>query len=414
MPSKTNILGGLLKFFLILNSAIILVPDKFKGIAVIGLLASTILYFIVEKSDRKFDFRLFLVSVSFFLLLLFSIGYSENVSYALKKLETGLSLLAYPLVFVLLYNCRDKMDKQFLETLKWVFVAALSFFLVATFTFYFLTEPFYTFKSTIVHYHTLVDLRIIGYEIHSIYLSMYIGVGIIFLIDIMSKIKSNKRFYLLILIAFLFVFMAVLNKRGPVIAMGLVGLVFLIKSKFKANLTLYLLTLTFAFVLASLFIPRFNNVNRFKEIIDIEGLKTNPNSSTALRLSIYNCALKQAIKSPVFGYGWGDAKGVLNECYKEENPSLLLKNYNTHNQFLSMLLSTGIVGLLLFFFYFYYILKYSNKNGNQVLFFLLLYFGFNMLSENILEREDGVIFFSFFVNLFIFNSEIKSSKIQEK
>ncbi len=413
MPSHTKIARGLLHFFLILNSAILLVPDKFKGIPVVGLLASSIFYFIIEKSSRKFDFRLFLVSSSFFLILLLSILYSEDLSYALKKLETSLSLFAYPLVFVLLYNCSKKIDKKFIEILKWVFVVSLTFFLVSTFTYYFLTEPFYTFKSTIVHYHTLVDLRIIGYEMHSIYLSMHIGVGIIFLIDMMSKANVNKRFYFLILFALLFVFMAVLNRRGPIIALVMIGLIFLIKSRLKVKLALPVFILTIVFALTLMLTPKFNNINRFKELIDIEALNSNPNSSSAIRLSIYNCALKQAFKAPVFGYGWGDVKEVLNECYKEENPNLLLKNYNTHNQFLSMLLATGIVGLFLLLFYFYFTLKFSNKNGNQVLFFLLLYFGFNMLSENILEREDGVIFFSFFVNLFLFNSEIKSNKIQE-
>lgn len=414
MPNHTKIASGLLYFFLILNSAIILVPDKFKGFPVIGLLASSIVYFIIEKSNKKFDYKLFLVSVSFFLLLLLSIVYSNDMSYALKKLETSLSLFAYPLVFVLLYNCRKKMHKRIVETLKWVFVVALTFFLASTFTYFFLTEPHYTIKSTIVHYRTLIDLRIVGYEIHAIYLSMYIGVGVIFLVEIISKARGYRKFYNALLLAFLFLFLAILYKRGPVIALGLIGLVFLVKNKVEIKTGFYLLTLITTFILTLMFIPKHNNVNKFNEIVDIEGLKSNPNSSTALRLSIYNCGLKQAIKAPIFGYGWGDVKSVLYACYKEENPNLLLNNYNTHNQFLSMLLATGIVGLFIFFFYFYYVLKYSDKYGNQALFFLLLYFGFNMLSENILEREDGVILFAFFVNLFLFNTEIKTDNIEEK
>ena len=71
MPNKTSII--LLKVFLVLNSAIILVPDKFKGVPVIGLLLSAILYFIIYKSNTKFSFKLFLVSTSFFFALLVSI-----------------------------------------------------------------------------------------------------------------------------------------------------------------------------------------------------------------------------------------------------------------------------------------------------------------------------------------------------
>jgi O-antigen ligase len=243
---------------------------------------------------------------------------------------------------------------------------------------------------------------------------MHIGVGVLFLIDIFSKTKRTKLVYALLLLAFLFMFMAVLNKKGPIIALGVVGLVFFVKSKVTTKPTLYVLTLVTVFVVTLIFIPKFNNINRFKELVDFEGLKTHPNSSTAIRLSIYKCSVEQGLKSPIIGYGWGDVKDVLNECYEVENANVLLKNYNSHNQFLSIFLSTGIIGLIIFLFYFYYIFKFSNKNRDQLLFFLLLYFGLNMLSENILEREDGVIFFSFFVNLLLFNSESSTNQLAEK
>ena len=411
MPKSYNQTASrLLNVFLIINSAIILVPDKFKGIPVIGLLLSAIFYFILNKSDKALNLKLFKITTSFFLVLLISISYSENTSYAFRKLETGLSLLAYPLVFMLLYNCKEHLNKKFINTLKWVFVISLAFFLISTFIYYWLTEPYFVFKGTIIHYHTLVDLRIIGYEIHSIYLSMHIGVGILFLIDLVSKTQKTKMFFKLFFLVLFFVFLAILNKRGPIIAMAVVGFVYLIRSKVKAKPALLVAIIAVAFIITLMFIPKFKDINRFKELVDIEGLKTNPNSSTALRLSIYSCSIEQAIKSPIVGYGWGDVKTVLEDCYKDENPNLLLKNYNTHNQFLSILLSTGIIGLLVFLFYFYFIFKFSNKHKNQLLFFLLLYFGLNMLSENILEREDGVIFFSFFINLFLFNSETTTLK----
>jgi O-antigen ligase len=404
----------LLHFFLVINSAVILVPDKFKGIPVIGLLLSAVFYFVIFKSVKKFDFRLFFVSTSFFFVLLLSIFYSEDKSYALKKLETGLSLLAYPIVFALLYNCKENLNKSFIEVLKWVFVITLAFFLVSTFVYYFITEPYYTFKSSIVHYHTLVDLRIKGYEIHSIYLSIYVGVGILFLIESTSKIKGIKKAYSLFLLALFFIFLALLNKKGPILAFAMLGFIYLIKIKLKRKPAIYVLASVLTFILILAFIPKFNNINRFRELVDFNALKTNQNSSTAIRLDIYQCSIKQSFKSPFIGYGWGDVKGVLNECYKAENQNLLLKNYNSHNQFLSILLSTGIVGLLIFLFYFYYIFKFSNNSRNQLLFFILLYFGLNMLSENILEREDGVIFFSFFINLLLFNSESETKELAEK
>ncbi|MEM5565626.1 O-antigen ligase family protein [Psychroserpens sp. AS72] len=413
MSKNVKTANGLLKAFLVFNSAIILVPDKFKGIPVIGLLLSTIFYFIVTKSDKKFDYKLLIVSTSFFLMLVVSILYTEDKSYAFKKLETGSSLLVYPVIFALLYNCKEHLSKSFIELLKWVFVITLAFFLVSTFTYYFLTEPYYTFKSTIVHYHTLVDLRIKGYEIHSIYLSMSIGVGILFLIDSIPKVKRINKIYSILFLALFFVFLALLNKKGPILAFAVVGFIYLIKTKLKAKPAIYVVTSIILFVLILAFIPKFKNINRFSELVDLDGLKSNQNTSTSIRLDIFKCSMIQAAKEPIIGYGWGDANSALVDCYEIENPSLLLKNYNSHNQFLSILLSTGIIGLMIFLYYFYYIFKFSNKNKNQLLFFLLLYFGLNMLSENILEREDGVIFFSFFINLFLFNSESKLNESTE-
>jgi O-antigen ligase len=149
-------------------------------------------------------------------------------------------------------------------------------------------------------------------------------------------------------------------------------------------------------------VPRYNNENRFVELIDI---RNNKNSSTDVRLQIYECAIKQIGKSPIFGYGWGDIKTVLNECYAQNKSWILLQNnYNSHNQYLSILLSTGVIGFLAFLYYLFYIFRISNKSESLLLFFLILYFCFNMLTENILEREDGVIIFSFFINLFAFKN----------
>lgn len=408
MFKNLEISCSLLKVFLILNSGILLMPDKAKGVLIVGLLLSSIFHFTVSETKERFDFKLFLVSISFFVVLLISIIYSKDLNYALRKLETSLSLLAYPIIFVLLYNIKENLEKSFIEILKSVFVITLAVFLISTFTFFLLTEPYFTFKSAIVHYVTLIDLRIVGYEIHSIYLAMYVGVGILFLLSSLPNSTVIKKIYVLLLISVFLIFLALLNKKGPILALVGLTFIYLIKIRLKLKPTIYIMSSILIFISVLVLIPKYKGINRFKELVDFDGLRTNANSSTSIRLDIYQCSINQFIKSPIIGYGWGDVKGTLNECYEIENPNLLLKNYNSHNQFLSILLSTGIVGLFVFFFYFYFIFKFSNKSENQLLFFLLLYFGLNMLSENILEREDGVVLFSFFINLFLFNSEKKS------
>jgi len=162
--------------------------------------------------------------------------------------------------------------------------------------------------------------------------------------------------------------------------------------------------ITIVLVSLIVFLPRYKNENKFYELLEIGKDK---NSSSGLRLQIYECSIQQIARSPLFGYGWGDIKTVLNDCFTENKSLVLLKNnYNSHNQYLSILLSTGLLGFMAFMYYFFYIFRISNKRDSQLLFLLTLYFCLNMLTENILEREDGVIIIALLINIFLFSINV--------
>ena len=307
----------------------------------------------------------------------------------------------FPLIFYLIGGDKVLFTEKNIQTLKLTFLFSLVLFLVSTFFFFYFTEPFYTFKSTLVHYTSLVDIRIKHYEIHSIYLSIYIGIAIIFTLSIIKKSEISLKKSLYFVLVLLIIFTAIVNKKGPIISLVIVGIVFLVKNKFNYKQILYISSISIILALFVIYIPKYNNINRFEELFSLE---TNNDSSTGIRLQIYQCSLKKISQSPIFGYGWGDTKSVLNECYSEKNINLLKRNYNSHNQFLSIFLSTGVLGCLSFLYYLFYVFKTSHKRESQVLFFLALYFCLNMLTENILEREDGVIVIALFINIFFFNS----------
>jgi len=52
----------------------------------------------------------------------------------------------------------------------------------------------------------------------------------------------------------------------------------------------------------------------------------------------------------------------------------------------------------------------SWQNKNQVLILILTFYCISMLAENILERENGVIFFSIFINFFALKNLYESEK----
>lgn len=401
----------LLIVLIYLNSAILLVPDQYKGVPIVILLLITIIRYFKLKNKPVLETRKFIISIGFFIFLLLSITYSSDMSFAFRKLETGLSLVVFPMIFYLIGDDKTILTKKTILTLKLTFIFSLVFFLVFTFTYLYFTEPFYTFKSVLIHYTNLVDIRIRSYEIHSIYLSIYIGVAIIFTLSIIRNCKLSLKRVLYFVLLLLIIFTAILNKKGPIISLGIVGMVFLVKNRFNYKYIYYISTILITLILLIIYLPKYNNINKFKELFNIEN---SNNSSTEIRIQIYQCSIKKIVQSPFYGYGWGDTKMVLNDCYSKNNIDFINKNYNTHNQFLSILLSTGILGLLAFVFYFYYVFKISNKKEFQVLFFLTLYFCLNMLTENILEREDGVIIITLFINIFFFSFKNEGGVLSNK
>ena len=70
---------------------------------------------------------------------------------------------------------------------------------------------------------------------------------------------------------------------------------------------------------------------------------------------------------------------------------------------LQLSIITCVVGAWLFvafLFFISYNLVYAIRYNNQILILLILLYGLMMSFENILEREDGVIYFGFFIGFF--------------
>ena len=143
--------------------------------------------------------------------------------------------------------------------------------------------------------------------------------------------------------------------------------------------------------------------NRFSEIFTINNSKSIESNSYGVRFVIYKNASELIKEFPFFGYGIGDYNDKLKESYKKNNPSLEVY-YNSHNQYISFLLVGGLFLLLLYFIFLYLNVKLAIKKRNINSLIILCFYSIVMLSENILERENGVIFFSFFLCFFSLNN----------
>lgn len=395
-----KLLNLIIPILLYVNAATLLFPDNFKAWPIVLLTIFVIIRYVKLSKKPILKTKTYIISIMLFILFMLSLIYSNDIWYGLRRLETSFSLIIFPTIFYLISGDKDLINKFTIRTLKLVFIYTLLFYLIFTFIYFYLTEPYYTFKSTLVHYTTLVNIRINHYTIHPIYLSIYIGIALLFIASIFKDSKKPTKIILFVSLILLTLFISILNKKGPILS--LLVLIFLFVAKIKANykLVFSILAILLLLVSSTFLLPKYNNVNKFEELINISNL--DENSSTMIRLQIYNCAVKKITEAPIFGYGFGGEKKVLEDCYRLKNQNLLKKTYNSHNQFLSIFLSTGILGFLIFIYYLYFLLKRSNQKEFSVLYYLTIYFALNMLTENILEREDGLIIISFLINFYLF------------
>lgn len=398
-----KILNNITLFFIFLNASLLVFPDKIKPYLIFSLFLSIVLRKFKLKTKQKYNHKKLLISIGFFCILIVSCFLSENSYGGFKKLESSASLVVFPLIFYLLAGDSQILNTKSFNVIKKITVFTTLFFLVFSFSYFYITEPFYTFKSTLVHYSNLINIRNTGYLIHPIYLSIYTGVSIIFALDLFLK---DKRYVFFALSLILLIFMGILNKKGPILSLVLVGVFYVFRERLYFKKSIYLIPVFLLLLVAIVFLPKYNNVNGFVELKNLIEQKSKTNSSTGIRLQIYDCAIHKITESPIFGYGIGDVNDVLNNCYLNSKTLSVEKNYNTHNQYFSFWLSAGIFGLIAFLFYLVTILKIAKKQNSIIFYLISLFFILNMLTENILEREDGVIFFSFLISLYLFKNDV--------
>jgi O-antigen ligase len=108
----------------------------------------------------------------------------------------------------------------------------------------------------------------------------------------------------------------------------------------------------------------------------------------------------------VFGYGSGTEKKILMESYFEKKLyNSYLNKLNAHNEYLSIMLKTGIWGLLIFLISLIYGYLVAWQNGDFLFASFMTLISFVCFSDNILDVNKTIFFFSFFYSFFIYSSD---------
>lgn len=110
-------------------------------------------------------------------------------------------------------------------------------------------------------------------------------------------------------------------------------------------------------------------------------------------------AIWESIKEkPVFGYGVGSERVVLDQAYKEHGLEISLdRKYNTHNQYLFYLVEQGCVGLVLLLFFFGTNIVTAFKRRDFFIISFILGIMMVFIFENYMYRSMGYLTIALFL-----------------
>jgi O-antigen ligase len=159
------------------------------------------------------------------------------------------------------------------------------------------------------------------------------------------------------------------------------------------------------------FFPK--TINRFKELTytKFDYRQTGPESHYNMavdtgqwngantRLAVWQCGWELFRQHPFFGIPIGDKKEKLMEIYKKKDFQFAIHTQkNLHNNYLDILVSLGIIGLILFLVSWIILpirLAWQYRDGLAVL--IILTFAIAMITENYFDRSLGGMLFGFFI-----------------
>jgi hypothetical protein len=105
----------------------------------------------------------------------------------------------------------------------------------------------------------------------------------------------------------------------------------------------------------------------------------------------------------LFGVGTGDVPEAFNEAYVKSDSSLLPQwRLRAHNQYLSIAVGMGLIGLLWFLITLFYPLYKLEMQFNYLYLAFFIVALVSFFTEDTLETQAGVTFFAFFNSFFLF------------
>jgi len=376
-----------------------------------------------SKWHRIKESRIVWLFTIFFALHIAGMSYTEDVAAGWFDIEKKVTLILLPLVLVSMH----RIDPKYTAAIFFVFIGACVIgtvicliHSVKTIITGSVADPLASSVFWIMNPHasknwlafSYTDLAS-GIRMHPTYLSMYL----IFCLLVIYSIFHRDFFHqsrglqlsLIALCLYLGSFVIFLSTRITTIAfiaLVFVGCYQLDVEERKVLRLLYSLGVA-VFFMSMIYINPVSRYRNYQEIFwrpHIASKTTAPrNLSADIRASLWWIGLRSAGETNVLiGAGTGDVDAVMKTTGRKYGVYNILGSHDPHNQFIFTMLGLGLIGLLLLLACFALPAYHAYRHSDFLYLAFICLFVFLCLTESVLELQKGIVFFSIFNSLLIF------------
>ncbi len=366
----------------------------------------------IKKTDLKgFDTRPILLLVFAFILTGIGIIYTPNRSAAIQETDKQLAIFLFPVLLALSQFDLARYQKNLIHAL------AISCMLTILYLYY---DAVKIILLTGLPVSALISESFINHnfsspvKIHATYLSMYSAFSFIyFLKEFISAQSISQRIENSIPILILALGIIQLCSKSVIIALIISALAapFFMLQGVKRFWALFYLTITCGLVVVAIFqIEPLRN--HFFTELSKDLVNSQTPELTDSRVTRWDAALRVIERAPVFGYGSGSEAEVLgDEYFSRKLYHSYLNRLNAHNQYLSFMIKFGAIGLILYLLVLGYGFRKAIIQKNLYFFSFMLLITIISLSENILDVNKGIFFYSSLFSVFIFSRSVTSYQL---
>jgi O-antigen ligase len=388
----------------------------YSHLILISFAVHTLIQLSRQHFRSVFRWQTLLLQLIFIVTVISSI-YSINKPQAFNQINLQLPILLIPVIFPLSGFDFKKYRQPLLMGFSVVCTLTVLYLFCDAFrTIRFYKLPFTELFSAAFTNHNFSE----PIDMHATFFSMQLVIAVVYLLTIMAARNTTRlKIYCgicsLVLIAGLFQLCSKSALFSLFISICIAFPFFMFKGKPRIRYAAAVWTLA---LLAGISVF---NVKAFKEryFNELKADLSKPVAAESVepRRARWNVALELIKISPVIGHGSGSETGLLHEAfYQKKYYNSFLNNLNAHNQYLSFLLQSGIIGLIVYLFTLVYGFKFALSNKDLLFFTFMVLLAIVSLSEDYLSVDKGVFFYAVFISFFsLTNPKIrtKQSVIQQ-